>query len=404
MEYCYVIGVNALFIQKNHPSLIKYMGSKSKILDFIIEGINSVPLKQNTILDLFAGSATLSGAIGGQSNFISNDIQNYSSILSKTYLTSLKSEPEVAGDKILAEAKDVFLENLQRSLVVDYSEPMTLEQFNFHEKEQQNLINENFNYEYHLFAKNYSGTWWSYEQCVWIDAIKEVADRYKSSKFYPFILSALMYAMAYSSQGTGHYAQYRDAKTFKSMTDISIYRKKKLENIFVRKLSEILEYGRSKEEFNFKNQYLSLDYKDALDSFTGGTVYADPPYCFVHYSRFYHALETLVLYDYPEIQKISGEMVKGRYRKERHQSPFSIKTQVEDAFVDMFKKIKKTESNLVLSYSNTGMIDLERLSDIASSFWDSRNIEIITTNHQHMTLGRQGKRFRDVIECVFIAQ
>lgn len=393
-----------MFIKKNHPSLIKYMGSKSKILDFIIEGINSVPLKNNTILDLFAGSSTLSGAIGGQSNFISNDIQAYSSVLSKTYLTSLKSESELTVNTVLIEAKDVYLSRLDKSLVVDYSESMTLDEFNFFEKQQQSLINERFNYNYHLFAKNYSGTWWSYEQCVWIDAIREVADNYKSSKYYSYIISALMYAMAYSSQGTGHYAQYRDAKTEKSMKDISIYRRKKLNLIFSRKLIELVEYGRDKPELDFENKYWSLDYKEALDGFAGGTVYADPPYCFVHYSRFYHALETLVLYDYPEIQKISGKVVKGRYRKERHQSPFSIKTQVESAFEDMFKSIKNTESNLVLSYSNTGMISLEHLGDIASTFWDSRNIEIITTNHQHMTLGRQGKRFRDVVECIFIVK
>jgi adenine-specific DNA-methyltransferase len=45
-----------------------------------------------------------------------------------------------------------------------------------------------------------------------------------------------MYAMAYCSQGTGHYAQYRDAKTNSSFNDICIYRKKRFLNFLVKKL------------------------------------------------------------------------------------------------------------------------------------------------------------------------
>lgn len=377
------------------------MGSKSKILDFIIDGINSVGVKNNTILDLFAGSASLSGAIGNQSNFVSNDIQNYSKVLSQTYLYSLAQENLPSISEITHKINDIAIKNIQKELIFDYTKIDELDHFNKVERQQRELINIDFSHEYHLFTKNYSGTWWSYEQCVWIDAAREVANDYIGSKLYPFILSALMYAMAYASQGTGHYAQYRDAKTQKSLKDISIYRKKSVEQIFTRKLTELILYGQSNKE-EFTNEQWSLDYKDALLNFNEGTVYADPPYCFVHYSRFYHILETLVLYDYPEIQTKNNELVKGRYRKDRHQSPFSIKTQVEAAFIDMFKLVESNNSNLILSYSNTGMIGLEQLSEIATSIWDSNRIKILTTNHQHMTLGRQGTRFRDVVECLFI--
>ncbi|WP_171251196.1 DNA adenine methylase, partial [Acinetobacter baumannii] len=154
----------------------------------------------------------------------------------------------------------------------------------------------------------------------------------------------------------------------------------------------------------FTSDFFSLDFKDALANFQGGTVYADPPYCFVHYSRFYHILETLVLYDYPQIQKKNEIIVKGRYREDRHQSPFCIKTKVEKAFLDMFEGVRNTDSQLVLSYSNTGMISLETMMEIASSMWDSSKIEILTTDHQHMTLGRQGTRYRDVKECLLLVK
>lgn len=392
-----------MFTPQPFPSLIKYMGSKTKIINFIIDGINFVHQKDRPVIDLFAGSASLAGAIGKQCNFVSNDIQEYSKILSQTYLVNLASKDIPALDEIYQKTLAIVKSNIKQKYIVNYSDLKNIEEFNSLEEKQKDLINQNLDYPYHLFAKNYSGTWWSYEQCLWIDALRQVADEYKNKPLYPIFLASLMYAMAYCSQGTGHYAQYRDAKTNSSFNDICIYRKKEVFNFFRKKFNELCDSS-LKNSNQFKSIFLSKDFKDALDIFEGGTVYADPPYCFVHYSRFYHALETLVLYDYPEIQKKNNVIVKGRYREERHQSPFCIKTKVEGAFLNMFKGVKNTESQLALSYSNTGMISLEIMMEIACSVWDSSNIEILTTDHQHMTLGRQGTRYRDVKECLLLVK
>ncbi len=384
------------------PSLIKYMGSKTKIIDFIVEGIKFVHKEDRTILDLFAGSASLAGAVGNQVNFVSNDIQQYSKILSKTYLVNLTEDSIPQIDDIYKRACSIVGDNLDKEYIVDYSS-LDLKKFNDLESKQKALINKEFLYDYHLFTKNYSGTWWSYEQCVWIDALRGIADSYKDSPIYSIFIASLMFAMAYTSQGTGHYAQYRDAKTNSSFNDICIYRKKEVFKFFKKKFNELCIYNLNNIT-TFTSDFFSLDFKDALANFQGGTVYADPPYCFVHYSRFYHILETLVLYDYPQIQKKNEIIVKGRYREDRHQSPFCIKTKVEKAFLDMFEGVRNTDSQLVLSYSNTGMISLETMMEIASSMWDSSKIEILTTDHQHMTLGRQGTRYRDVKECLLLVK
>ncbi|HYR05519.1 MAG TPA: hypothetical protein VEP71_02440 [Gallionella sp.] len=113
-----------------------------------------------------------------------------------------------------------------------------MQEFNQAERSQQALIDRVFRREWHLFFKYYSGTWWSAEQCMWIDAIRQVADAYKGQPSYSLIISCLMYSMAYTSQGTGHYAQYRDAKTQSSMEDISIYRKRSLADYFRRKYED----------------------------------------------------------------------------------------------------------------------------------------------------------------------
>lgn len=394
-----------MLIAKPYPSYIKYMGSKSKIIDFIIEGINEVHSDEQPILDLFSGSASLAGAIGRQTTLQSNDIQSYSGILADAYTLAWRDTCTPSTDEIIKEAEKEIsqYESDVAEYLIDYSLCNSLDAFNRAEEKQRELINFHFSHKDHLFLKNYSGTWWSAKQCMWIDAIRKVAENHKSDSAYPVIMSSLMFAMAYCSQGTGHYAQYRDAKTASSMKDILIYRSRDLASYFSRKYKEVLTSLEATPPQTASSS-TSLDFKDSLQGFKRGVVYADPPYCFVHYSRFYHALETLVRYDFPDLQIKSEKIVKGRYRVDRHQSPFSIHSKVAGAFKDLFTGVQEGESNLVLSYSNTGMISLEELSDIANDIFKGRNIELLSTDHQHMTLGRQGIRHRDVKECLLLVK
>lgn len=393
----------SLLTPTTYPSFVKYMGSKSKIIDFVVEGINDVRLSDKPVLDLFAGSASLAGAIGRNISFHSNDIQQYSRVLSTAYAASWKTTKTPDANDIISQASHI-IKRVRPSIeehLHTYTNDSSLENFNQREACQRTLIDHKFDHKWHLFIKCYSGTWWSAEQCLWIDALREVAEFYKDDPAYDVILASLMFAMAYCSQGTGHYAQYRDAKNLSSMNDILIYRKRSIEKYFVRKYSEVMELLNVKPSpYDFVAT--ADDFSACLESFNGGTVYADPPYCFVHYSRFYHALETLVLYDFPELQVIGGVVVKGRYRVDRHQSPFCIASKVEGAFESLFRGVHRSESNLVLSYSNTGMIDLDRMVEMAGSIFEGKKMELLTMDHQHMTLGRTGTRHRDVKECLLL--
>ncbi len=377
------------------------MGSKSSIMHFVLDGINEV-YSGGAILDLFSGSASLAGSVGQQCAVHSNDIQSYSLELSKTYSLAYKNKKTPTADCLLSEAALIVKKNKAKiKIKADYFSVDSIAGFNIIETLQKELIDRDFRHDWHLFLKYYSGTWWSMEQCLWIDAIREVAETYKDTTVYSPIISSLMFAMAYTSQGTGHYAQYRDAKTQSSLEDILIYRKRLISKYFKRKYDELIKWlPNNKPKLNHK--ITTLDYLDCIHQFKGGTVYADPPYCFVHYSRFYHTLETLVLYDYPKLQIKNGKIVKGRYRENRHQSPFCIKSQVKDAFLLLFEAVKDNESSLVLSYSNTGMISLEELKGIAETVFKKQKINLLFKKHKHMTLGRQKDKDREVKECLLI--
>lgn len=382
------------------PHFIKYMGSKKKIINFIVEAINEV----NTggpVCDLFAGSSVLSGVLRNQTHMISNDIQAYSAVLAKAYLTNYnwQANPTLIRDVIASASKKAnkFLKAFPE-LQFDYEKDFTVNEFVSLEEQQKQLIDYDFSaFDYHLFTKNYSGTYWSYNQCVWIDAFRSTAEEYRKTPFYNAILASLMFAMSYNSQSTGHYAQYRDATSQSSMEDILIYRRKEIVPYFQRKMEE-MQQTLGPNHFSF--DAYSLDYRDCLDQLPSNTVvYADPPYAFVHYSRFYHAIETLVRYDYPDVRH------KGRYREDRHQSPFCIRTQVENAFQEMFQRISMKKANLVLSYSNTGMIELDDLITLATITLGTRyKVEVRTVDYLHSTMGRREDKSRNVQEAVIIAK
>ena len=389
-----------------YPQLIKYMGSKAKIIGFVADSIQSV-YNGGVVCDLFSGAASLSGALGASYPILTNDIQHYSSLIASVYLKPVK---QIDSESLFHDANANYKKSKSKiNIDIDYEGFNSLEEFNKIEVRNRSLINQNFRHHYHLFLKNYSGTWWSGEQCLWIDAIKQAIDKHvKNDELgeaeYALTMSTLLHAMAYSSQGTGHYAQYRDAKTEYSMHDINIYRQKRLQDLFIKKLDQMIVWSKGNVT-DLNHSISTLDYKDCLKKLDGGTIYADPPYAFVHYSRFYHAMETLCLYDYPELQIKGGNIVKGRYRAERHQSPFCIRTQVNDAFENLFSGVKNAGANLALSYSDTAMISLDTLIEISKKTLESNyEIWVEDIDHQHMTMGRHNDRSRDVKELMLLAR
>jgi len=383
------------------PHVIKYMGSKRNILDFVIEGINET-YEDGKLCDLFAGTTILSGALGKLIPMHSNDIQEYSAILAQTYLSNYEwnNYPPNILDEIVEKASK-YVKSVKKKypdFIFSYSEKKTIKEFVELEKQQQDLMQFNFgNLSHHLFIKYYSGTYWSYQQCLWIDALRKVADEYRNTPVHYVILSSLMFAMSYNSQSTGHYAQYRDATNLSSKTDILIYRQKEMLPYFITKFKTLQGYL-DKNDLNHK--VTSLDYAECLDQMEPNSlVYADPPYAFVHYSRFYHALETLVKYDYPEVD------YKGRYRTDRHQSPFCKRTEVKPAFATMFSKIKIKNSSLILSYSNTGMISLDEIILIAkNNLGTNYDVSFKEVAYKHSTMGRKDDKSKDVQEYLIIAK
>ena len=381
--------------------IIKYMGSKKPILDFVLYQISEITPKNGTVCDLFSGSGSISGGLRNKYDVIANDIQTYSEVLAQTYFSDFTQYTAEEVYEDLERTSNIHVRELYQffpELFDDLYKLGTVTGFATFEKKQRDLIDRDFiGVDYYLFTKYYSGTYWSFQQCVWIDSLRRTAEAYRNTPIYYAILSSLMYAMSYTSQSTGHFAQYRDGSTDEAIENILTYRQKSISKLFKRKFVQLLDTYRSPSK---DLTTYSLDFKDCLEKIPEGTtVYADPPYAPVHYSRFYHALETLVRYDYPDLEH------KGRYRMDRHQSPFSQKSNAPTAFSDMFEKIAKRKCQMVLSYSGTGVISIEELMRLLSIHFNKSkyNIKTLALDYKHSTMGRAEDKDRDVIEYLIVA-
>lgn len=378
------------------PHLLKYMGSKREILNDINEALTELNTNSTCLCDLFSGTAVVSAAFLDVFDIISNDIQQYSSIFAHTYSANIAKNVDEIFREIVVEKAELLANEFYAKYPqyqFDYSEVRDFEDLSDIEKRQQRLIEEDFDLGFSLFAKNYSGTYWSYEQCVWIDSIRAVAEDYKDSVGYFTILSALIFAMSYTSQSTGHFAQYRDV-TIQNVNDILLYRKKDILSLFAKKLDELILLLNTTPSHSMT--VTSLDYLDCLRIVPDNSiVYADPPYSAVHYSRFYHVIETLVRYDHPHLE------FKGRYRNDRYQSPFDKRKEVRNAFQLLFKAVDERKSHLVLSYSNNGLIKYDELLEIGEqTIGNHYDISLKEKSYTHSKMGRSDENRLNVNELL----
>jgi adenine-specific DNA-methyltransferase len=138
---------------------------------------------------------------------------------------------------------------------------------------------------------------------------------------------------------------------------------------------------------------------DLASNGTQLVIYADPPYSKAQYSRYYHVLETLVLYDYPEI---SG---KGRYRAERFNTDFSRAGAVQEAMDRFINSAAQTGAPLYLSYPRNGLLYAaggDVLAILKKHYAEAKLAATVPLAHS--TLGAApGKTSIDVTEDVYYA-
>lgn len=416
-----------------YTHIMKYMGSKRELLGEIRNIAKDHLDGEKAFLDLFAGTCGVGMALRDLAPIYSNDIQGYSSAIAQGCL-SVNLLP-LSTKEIFMELEADFNHNynhvaalvpglLSRSngykKTILWDDDSRLEYIAFADniaahvlekpiednkelaylrKEYKKRITDTRAFPYIQTTYLFSEMYFSLEQAIIIDSLRYAIDKLEEHNptLAKALMPALIHAYSYCSAGTGHFAQFRDLSTMASIKDVFSYRNRSVLEYFLRKAEEVI-VSTHNNQFAIDNKSFSSDYTSLLSNRAlldkVGLIYADPPYSFVHYSRFYHAIENLCRYDYPSVEH------KGRYRKDRHQSPFCIKTKAPGAFDDLFRLSRQKDVPLLVSYSNTGMISLETLENIAKA--NGYNVGALEIDHKHSTMGRLKDKNRNVKEALLL--
>jgi hypothetical protein len=116
-------------------------------------------------------------------------------------------------------------------------------------------------------------------------------------------------------------------------------------------------------------------------------VFVDPPYSGVHYSRFYHVLETIARGQCGPVEGV------GRYpsRDERPSSSYSLKSESSDAMRELLKSLSAVGCKAVLTFPAdecSNGLSGEDVEDIAAEYF---RIDRKTVKTRFSTLGGNNK-------------
>jgi adenine-specific DNA methylase len=402
---------------------LNYLGSKLRLLDFIEENVRRVTPEGAGVCDLFAGSGCVSYKLSRLFPVVACDIQGYSKIICDALLHDnnigqaiIASLIEATGSDEACRLASCFeplvmleeeaIENKDLQMLTDILEHGSVEVYNLERADSTlaktlSLVSKNLEAnglanEKTLISRYYGGVFFSYRQAVQIDILLEIINKQENSKYKEVLLAALLSTASDMVDTVGkHFAQPIKARDSKGKIKTTVYNKA-VQDKTINAIDLYLEWLRkyiALPRGSFRNTTMQCDYMQCLNSLPDSvrTIYADPPYTRDHYSRFYHVLETMVLRDSPEISTVNihgvTQISNGLYRKDRHQSPFCIRSQAPDAFRNMFRVISQSSRNLLLSYSpydetkktHPRVVTMQQLISLAKEYFN--HVDVISAGH-----------------------
>lgn len=437
-----------------------------QILDEISDEVSNLLTEGDVVCDLFSGSGTVAYRLAQRNVVYANDVQEYSKVISNVLLQVNKDngkqlftyhdvintdyyksnkeklysifETAVKYEKDVLDTLDYngLAELCELNLYYDGTEipeeKKTIaskifgEAMQYFSIENINKLKENKSV-YALFTLYYINSYFSLSQCIEIDSIRCAIDKvYENSEIgeyeYNLLIACLIHAVSevVSSVGKNFAQPMRvtdkngDIKDFairRCMRDRKLQIRPFFENIYEKLLDAKISYTDNKV---FCDDAMNLLSKDEMKEVT--LFYLDPPYTIDHYSRFYHVLETLVKYDYPNLErkKLNGRMriMNGRYRDDRYQSNYCIPSKGASEFDQLIKKIHELGAKVVLSYSDDDsekdtrkrVVSRSELVSILERYYDDVQVKNIEHRYRKLSAKDDNRKEKNNSELLIICK
>jgi adenine-specific DNA-methyltransferase len=326
---------------------IKYIGSKLKILPYILEIIQR--LKPNNVLDGFSGSTRVSQALAALGyEVISNDIAEYSAVLGSAYL--LNREEKRYYSSLIDHLN--HLKGYDGWFTEHYGGFALPGTYKCHSHDELKKP-----FQIHNTRK--------------LDAIRDEIDKLTLSPIEKCVaLTSLMLALDEVDNTLGHFSSYLNNWSPRSYKTMQL------------KVPDVFQNTRD-------NRVLKGDIFDCIDKVTVDLAYFDPPYgsnnekmppSRVRYSAYYHLWTTICLNDKPELFGKVGRRVDTS--DTISSSVFEEFRRADDGQFIAVKAIDRLLSQtnakfILLSYSSGGRATAQELIDVINTHGRLVQIESI---------------------------
>ncbi|MBR7182433.1 MAG: DNA adenine methylase [Alistipes sp.] len=304
---------------------MKYIGNKTRLLDFIDESLaaEAIPIK-GTFIDIFGGTGYVGRFYKEKGmKVISNDIMTYS-YWAQYVLISVNSMPTF--DKVAMGGGGI-------------NEVLSI--LNNPKLSKEGYIFENF-----APGGKAGRQYFSDENAKRIDAIRDLIEQWKTDTLlsedeYAILVYSLVDAADFVANIAGTYGAY--LKIWRSMALKPI--KLKVPKIF---------------DNNTENIVYQQDANCLIKDISGDILYLDPPYNSRQYAPNFHLLETLSVWDK---QPLVGKSGQREYKDKK--SRYCSKKLAYNALKELVANAKATY--IVLSYNDEGIISREEIYQILST-------------------------------------
>ncbi|WP_367112980.1 DNA adenine methylase [Sphingomonas sp.] len=204
---------------------------------------------------------------------------------------------------------------------------------------------------YQLVTGYFSFGYFGLAQSIELDSLRCAIDAACPER-RPYYLSCLLRAASECAASPGHFAQFLVPRDKRTAAYIAKMRTRSILDRFYRALDEFKQVDCADRENNiaYCGDATALLEAGDVSNIDGLVIYADPPYSRAQYSRYYHVLETLVKYDYPDC------LGKGRYRTDRFSTGFSLRAKVTEEMRRFAKASSSIGAQLYLSYPTNGLL------------------------------------------------
>jgi adenine-specific DNA-methyltransferase len=395
---------------------ISYMGTKKGLAPSVADVVSQC--QPGVMLDAFAGMCAVGEQVAPSRPIWSNDAQLFAAEVGRALFTSID---EPCGAIQAANLYfDVFeshrnrLQDLLASAICAEDALLDSAEYSVFLKRRSGLAKllardrgQLQGVVHSLFTRLYSDNFFSLRQAVEADAIvhsifTSFRLRRISRDSRRWLIIALGRALLKISNSTGHFAQFLKPKSGSFRRHLT-QKRRSLWSEWLYSIGELFPAGTiswRKHNKGFHQDSLNLLPVLSKAKLRPAVIYADPPYTDDQYSRYYHLLDTLFLYDYP---KVSGA---GLYRSGRFQTAFCLKSKACDAFTSLVQSAARTGADLVLSYPSNGLVHEAGLAPFQLLQKYFRKAECCySIPHVHSTFGAsKGAAKANVTELIYMAR